>query len=244
MFNFAVERDQIKVSPAAGVKAPPKGPPRKRVLINKDSDEIAGMFRAVAASAMHPGMKLAMEFQLLTAQRPGAVRGALWFEIDLEKRTWTVAAERMKRRKQGDWADLPNVVPLSTQALAVLERARTLSGDSDFLFPGRDPKKPWSPEAIDHELHRDATLKKLKEHGVGRFNLHDLRRTATTIMTGSGVAPHIVDRVLGHVPQGVTAEVYDQYEYSPEKRAALDTLGVRVAAMKAGLRIVAPAALG
>ena len=49
-----------------------------------------------------------------------------------------------------------------------------------------------------------------------------------------GVAPHVVDRVLGHVPTGVTAEVYNLYEYSTEKRSALDALGERVAALKAG----------
>jgi hypothetical protein len=53
-------------------------------------------------------------------------------------------------------------------------------------------------------------------------------------MAERGIAPHVIDRVLGHVPSGVTAEVYDRWEYGPEKRAALDALGARVAELKAG----------
>jgi integrase len=178
-------------------------------------------------------MKLAIEFQLLTAQRPGAVNGARWDEIDRKRAMWTVPAARMKRSKRSHWADLANVVSLSPQALAVLEKAYALSGDSPYVFPGREAGKPWSDTAIDHEIHRKQTLAKLKEHGVERFNLHDLRRTATTIMAEAGIAPHVVDRVLGHVPSGVTAEHYNLYEYSAEKRAALEALGTRVAELQA-----------
>jgi len=177
-------------------------------------------------------MRLAVEFQLLTAQRPGAVHGARWDEIDRERGTWTVPPERMKRSMRSHWADLPNVVPLSAQALDVLARAHKLSGSSPFVFPGRKPEKPWSETAIDHEIHRPTTLALLRAQGVERFNLHDLRRTATTLMTAAGTPPHVVDRVLGHVPSGVTAEHYDQYQYAREKREALDALGARVAALR------------
>jgi integrase len=234
MMNFAVERGQIPMNPAAGVKPPAKGPPRRRVLVTEKGDEIGGLFRALASSSVHPGMKLAIEFQLLTAQRPGAVRGARWSEIG--KKIWTVPPERMKRMVNSPWADLSNVVPLSVEALAVLEKARALSGESPFVFPGRDDKKPWSPEAIDHELHREAMLASLKAEGVARFNLHDLRRTSVTVMAGLGVMPHVIDRILGHVPAGVTAEHYNIHEYVTEKRAALEKLGKRVAAMKRGKR--------
>jgi integrase len=202
--------------------------------VSEKGDEIGGLFRALEASGMHPGMKLAIEFQLLTAQRSGAVHGALWDEIDLERRTWTVPAARMKRMRASPWADLAHVAPLSEQALAVLEKAHALSGDSEFVFPGRNPGRPWSDTAIDHEIHRPQTLAKFREHGVERFNLHDLRRTATTLLAQLGIAPHVVDRVLGHVPHGVTAEVYNLYEYAAEKRSALDVLAERVAALKAG----------
>jgi integrase len=232
--NFAVERGQIPASRIAGVKAPAKSSPRRRVLVSDKGDEIGGLFRALEASGMHPGMPLALELQLLTAQRPGAVDGARWDEIDRKRGTWTVPAERMNRQRVSHWADLPNVVPLSAQALAVLERAQALSGDSPFVFPGRDPKKPWSETAIDHEIHRDTMLAKLREQGVGRFNRHDLRRSATTILAAAGIAPHVIDRVLGHVPSGITAEHYNIHSYDAEARAALDVLGARVAELKAG----------
>lgn len=234
MLNYAVERGQIPASPLTGIKAPAKSAPRRRVLVGEKGDEIGGLFRALEACGMHPGMKAAIEFQLLTAQRPGAVRGARWSEIDREAGTWTVPPERMKRSLSGPWADLAHVVPVSREALAVLDRAHLLSGDSPFVFPGRDSKKPWSDTGIDHELHRPQTLAKLREQGVERFNLHDLRRSATTLMAKAKIAPHVLERALGHVPSGVLAEHYDIHSYLPEMREALEKLGARVAALKAG----------
>lgn len=234
MEHFAIERGQIGASRIVGIKPPAKSAPRRRVLVSDKGDEIGGLFRALEGSGMHPGMKLAIEFQLLTGQRSGAVHNALWDEIDFERRTWTVPPERMKRSQRSHWADLPNVVPLSEQALAVLEQARAPSGDSKFVFPGRDAGRPWALTSINQEIHRNTTLARFREQGVQRFNLHDLRRTATTLMAQLGTAPHVLNHVLGHVPSGVTAEHYNIYEYSAEKRQALDALGARVAELQAG----------
>jgi len=148
-----------------------------------------------------------------------------------------VPAERMKRQRGSQWERLTHVVPLSSQALEILDEAHRYSGDSPFVFPGRVTDRPWIATAIDHEIHRPQTLAKLREHGVERFNLHDLRRSAVTIMTAVGVTPHIVERVLGHVPSGVVAEHYDLYSYYPEMREALQMLGAAVDTLKAGKRI-------
>lgn len=80
--------------------------------------------------------RLAFEFLILTAARSGEVRGALWSEIDLTERTWTIPAERMK-------ADVEHIVPLSDAALDVLKRARVHKEDgNDLVFPGTRHGKP------------------------------------------------------------------------------------------------------
>jgi len=229
MLNFAVERGELEHSPAALVKAPAKYTPRSRVL---SGEEIAGLFRVLPGCGMHQGMKLAIELQLLTAQRPGAVRAARWSEIDRKARTWVIPASRMKRARRQASAEAAHLVPLSAEACVVLERAAELAGRSPHVFPGRDESKPWSPEAIDHEIHREGTLAKFKAEGVARWNLHDLRRTATTLMSELGIAPHIKDRVLGHLPQDVTGRHYDLHDYEREKREALEALATRIEEVK------------
>ncbi|WP_292632826.1 site-specific integrase [Novosphingobium sp. 28-62-57] len=95
--------------------------------------------------------RLAFEFLILTAARSGEVRGALWSEIDLTERTWTIPAERMK-------ADVEHIVPLSDAALDVLKRARVHKEDSnDLVFPGTRHGKPMSDMTLT-KICRDANV--------------------------------------------------------------------------------------
>ena len=95
--------------------------------------------------------RLAFEFLILTAARSGEVRGALWSEIDLTERTWTIPAERMK-------ADVEHVVPLSDAALDVLRRARVhKEDDNDLVFPGTRHGKPMSDMTLT-KICRDAEI--------------------------------------------------------------------------------------
>jgi integrase len=95
--------------------------------------------------------RLAFEFLILTAARSGEVRGALWSEIDLTERTWTIPAERMK-------ADVEHIVPLSDAALDVLKRARVHKEDgNDLVFPGTRPGKPMSDMTLT-KICRDAEI--------------------------------------------------------------------------------------
>lgn len=95
--------------------------------------------------------RLAFEFLILTAARSGEVRGALWSEIDLTERTWTIPAERMK-------ADVEHIVPLSDAALDVLKRARVHKQDgNDLVFPGTRHSKPMSDMTLT-KICRDAEV--------------------------------------------------------------------------------------
>lgn len=95
--------------------------------------------------------RLAFEFLILTAARSGEVRGALWSEIDLTERTWTIPAERMK-------ADVEHIVPLSDAALDVLKRARVHKEDgNDLVFPGTRHGKPMSDMTLT-KICRDANI--------------------------------------------------------------------------------------
>lgn len=91
--------------------------------------------------------RLALKFLIGTASRTGEVLGARWAEIDWETMTWTVPAERMKARRE-------HRVPLSPMMIAVLKRARQLSGTSEFLFPGRVTGRPMSNMAMLQALRR------------------------------------------------------------------------------------------
>ncbi len=90
--------------------------------------EVADGLRRIRASSEYVALRLALEFQILTVARGGEVVGALWSEIDLDAKTWTIPAGRMKHRHE-------HRVTLSRQALDVLRRARELISGGRLIFP-------------------------------------------------------------------------------------------------------------
>jgi integrase len=207
MFNFAVSRGVVSVSPCLGVQAPAQEKQRDRVLT---IDEIHALWQALdGAKMMTGGIKLALKLQLVTAQRKAEIVSAAWDEIDLTDKWWTIPGEKAKN-------GLPHRVPLSPLAMELLQAAKPLSGGSPWVFPSPRAGKHITPEAVDHALRRPG----LEALGFS-FVPHDLRRTAASYMTSMGIPRLVVSKILNHVERGVTA-VYDRYGYDREKRDALE----------------------
>ncbi len=190
---------------------------RNRVL---NEDEIRALWAAAPADTFGGIVKTL----LLTAQRRDEVGGMSRTEIDRHG-NWTIPAERYKTKK-------PNVVPLSAAALAVINAQDQIDGgDMVFSTNGETAFSGFSKCKL--RLDRDM-LAKLQEAAMERgedpkkvtlpeWRLHDLRRTAKTLMMQARVRPDVSERVLGHVIKGVEG-VYDQFGYTDEKRAALEAL--------------------
>ncbi len=207
MFNFAVSRDIIPVSPCLAVRAPAQEQQRDRVLT---TDEISGLWHALeGAKMMAEGTKLALKLQLVTGQRKAEIVSARWDEIDLTDKWWTIPPEKAKNK-------MAHRVPLSPLALELLQAAKNLAGDSPWVFPSPQTDRHITPEAVDHALRRPG----LEALGF-TFIPHDLRRSAASHMTGMGVSRLVVSKLLNHVERGVTA-VYDRHSYDKEKRQALE----------------------
>ena len=142
-------------------------------------------------------------------------------EID-EHGIWTIPGERYKTKK-------PNHVPLSKAALALIDGMPKLE-DCDLVFPSQ-VNTPFSGFGKSKVALDRAVLKALqkrakkgaKVHLLPNWTLHDLRRTAKTLMVRAGVRPDISERVLGHIIAGVEG-TYDRHSYADEKRDALEKL--------------------
>jgi integrase len=215
LFNWAVERGRIAVSPVAGMKPPTKERPRDRAL---SDDEVRWFWQAceVVSWPFGPLAKLL----LLTAQRRDEVGGIERPEIDLEKATWTMPREKTKNSRAHE-------VPLSNAAMDILKSLPPVSEGLIFTSTGSSPVSGFSraKERLDSAM----LAAKREEFGrrtdaIPHWTLHDLRRTAATGMARLNFPPHVVDKVLNHVSgtiRGVAA-VYNRFEYLEERRAALD----------------------
>ena len=227
VFNWALEIDEddhqhpiyyIQGNPCSGIRPPAEAKSRERVLT---TDEIATLWKGLEESPISLSIQLALKLMLVTAQRNTEVRAAAKSEFDLTAGWWTIPGERAKN-------GMAHRVPLSPLARTIVETAWHRSGESPYLFPSPMKAGPTSKSAVTQALlrHREGL-------GVAHWVPHDLRRSAASHMTGSGIARLAVSKILNHVEGGVTA-VYDRHSYDAEKRQALDSWGRRLQAVVSG----------
>ena len=220
-FNWYATRDDQFNSPVVrGMgRIKPKDRARTRVL---SDEEIRVIWPALSEAGTFGAL---VTMLLLTAQRRDEVARMSRKEIGTDG-IWTIPAEWYKTNR-------PNHVPLSKAALALIEIQPKLD-DCDFVFPSR-AKTPYSGFGKS-KAARDkavlATMKKQAKKGakvrpLPNWTLHDLRRTAKTLMVRAGVRPDISERVLGHAIAGVEG-TYDRHSYADEKRDALEKLAVMI----------------
>lgn len=152
---------------------------------------------------------------LLTAQRRDEVAHMRQKEID-KGGLWTIPAERYKTKR-------PNHVPLSQTAIGIIN-AQQKSDGCDYVFASRS-KTPFTAFGK-NKAKLDEGLRP-KVDPIPNWTLHDLRRTAKTLMARAGVRPDISERVLGHVIAGVEG-TYDRHSYADEKRDALEKLAAMI----------------
>ncbi len=206
MFNFAVDRGILEATPFTRMKLPHEEKERVRTL---PPDEIKAFWNGLDKANIKERTQLALKLLLVTAQRSTEVSGAARSEIDLHKRIWTIPASRTKNGHE-------HRLPLPDLAIEILVEAYALGGDSLYAFPDKKGgTKPMHEAAL-----RQAVNRNLAVFGIPHFTPHDLRRTASTMMR-SLVPAKGVDKVLNHIPPKLE-RTYDQHDYMPEKREALE----------------------
>lgn len=206
-FNWWATRDDQFVPPIVKGMARTRGYERARSRVLTD-DEIRVIWPCLAGT-----FGSLVRVALLTAQRRGEVGNMRRSEI--AEGIWAIPAEKYKTKR-------PNFVPLSGAALAVIEAQPA----GDVVFPQRKGTPFTMYGKGKEDLDKAITAANAGEP-LEPWTLHDLRRTAKTLMVRAGVRPDISERVLGHVISGVEG-VYDRYSYLDEKRDALEKLAAMV----------------
>jgi len=208
MFNFAIERDILQISPCTQVKAPAKENCRDRCL---SLEEIKIIWHGLDNAPMSQAVKLALKFQLVTAQRKGEVISAEFSEINVNSAIWIIPAIKAKN-------GLAHRVPLSTLALELLEEIKKISHDSKWLFPSERCSTHILSQSVDRALRRSSEVFKSLES----FCPHDMRRSAITHMAALRISGEVLSRIANHAKKGVTELHYIKHTYDDEKRFALE----------------------
>lgn len=183
-----------------------KAKSRERAL---SPEEIRVFLTAAFESNIRRQFKIGLHLILLTMVRKSELLLARWEHVDFEQAEWHIPAEHSKTGK-------PHIVFLSRQSLALFKELQALAGGSALVMPGRGSlTKPFAHNAINNALKVA-----LRGQDIPAFTVHDLRRTASTLLHENGWASDVVEKALNHTIGGVRG-VYNRAEYAPQRKEML-----------------------
>ncbi|EKN6151166.1 integrase domain-containing protein [Yersinia enterocolitica] len=199
---YAVNVGLIDANPASGIGNAFERP-KKQHMPTIRPEELPKLMRTIAMSNLSIPTRCLLEWQLLTLIRPAEASATTWAEIDIENKQWCIPAERMKAKRD-------HIVPLSEQALEILEIMRPISAHQEYVFPSRNnPKKPMNSQTANAALKRIGYGGKLVAHG--------LRSIASTAMNEAGFNADVIEAALSHSDKNEVRRAYNRSTYLEQR---------------------------
>jgi integrase len=209
IFRYAVATGRAERDPSGdlrGALEEVKGTHRAAIT---DPKAVSGLMRAIEGYQGSLVTRCALRLAPLVFVRPGELRKAEWAEVDLDRAEWNIPAKRMKM-------DEPHLVPLSTQAVAILSELHALTGAGRYVFTGaRTNGRPMSDNAI---------LAALRRMGFAKDEMsgHGFRAMARTILDEVlHVRADFIEHQLAHAVRDPNGRAYNRTAHLPERRAMM-----------------------
>lgn len=231
MFRHGLGRSIVDTDPTLALSKKQAGGKETPVDRNLSFDEIAELSAKLVASDLHEKMRAAIWYLLATGARIGELLKARWADINEREKTWMIPAENSKNGR-------PHLIHLSTFAMKQVKTMKEFK-EGPFLLCGRDTDAGMSDKtvskAIRDRIRKEPLKKRTPRSGTlllagGEWSPHDLRRTMASRMGDLKIEPHVIERCLNHVQQGIVG-VYQRQEYMKERKAAYDKWGSELTAI-------------
>jgi integrase len=170
------------------------------------------LLRAVEAYTGSHVVRSALRLAPLVFVRRAELRGAEWAEFDFDAAEWRIPAQRMKMR-------VPHIVPLSSQAIAILKDLKPATGDGKFVFP--------SPRSRSRPLSNVALLAALRRMGYeqGTVTVQGFRSSASTLLNEQGWRADAIERQLAHGERNLVRAAYNHAQYLAERKLMMQGWG-------------------
>ena len=225
VMRYAVAHGMAERNPAADIKpADVLKPAIKANHARLSEKELPELLRKIDGYDGQPLTRLAMQLMALTFVRTGELIGARWNEIDLTKKEWRIPAERMKMK-------ILHIVPLSQQAIAVLEEIRKLAADDVLLFPSeRRDGKTMSNNTIIYALYRMGYHSRMTGHGF--------RGIASTILHEQGFNHDHIELQLAHSKRDAVSAAYNHALYLEPRARMMQEWADCLDKLKAGAEVL------
>jgi integrase len=222
VLRYAVATGRAERDAAADLRgALPPTQERHHAAIT-DPKEVAELLRAIEGFQGTFHVKCALKLSPMLFVRPGELRQMEWAEIDFDEERWNLPAEKMKMK-------LPHIVPLPSQAVAILKELQPLTGSGRYVFPcHRSPLRPMTNNAITAALRR---MGYTSDEQTG----HGFRAMARTILDEVlQVRPDFIEHQLAHAVKDPNGRAYNRTAHLAERKKMMQLWADYLDGLKAG----------
>jgi len=226
VFRWAILEGLAETDPTASLKGALKAPRNKHHAAITDPARIGELLRAIDGFSGQFVTLKALQLAPLVFVRPGELRAAEWQEFDLSDAVWRIPAERMKMKAA-------HIVPLSTQAVAILRELQPLTGAGRYVFPSlRTASRPLSENTL------NAALRRLG-YSSEEMTAHGFRSMAATRLNEMGWRPDAIERQLAHAETNKVREAYTHAaQYLEERTRMMQAWADYLDGLRTGAKVV------
>jgi integrase len=205
VFKYAIATNRAERDPSADLAGALISPKVQHRASITDPKAVGALMRAIDELDGQQTTRAALQLIAVTFVRPGELRHAEWKEFDIQNAVWNIPAEKMKMSR-------PHKVPLSRQAMEIIEGLRPVTGGSRYLFP---QIRSWHRPISDGTLN--AALRRLG-YSKNEMTAHGFRSTASTLLNESRkFSGDAIERQLAHQEDDDTRAAYNFAEFWDER---------------------------
>ncbi len=224
VFRYAIQTGRAERDPSQDLRGALKTPAKQHLAALTDPKKVGPLLLALDGYSGTPWVKAALQLAPLTFVRPGELRTAKWQDIDLEAAEW-----RFTTSKTGQ----AHIVPLSTQAVAILRELYPITGDGTYLFP--------SPRTNTRPMSDNAVLSAMRRMGIGKDEMcgHGFRAMARTILDEVlGYRPDWIEHQLAHAVKDPNGRAYNRTAHLEGRRTMMQGWADYLDALKTGGKVI------
>jgi len=226
IFRYAVSTGRAERNPAQDLIGSLPPAKEKHLAAITEPKKVRELLRAIDGYSGSYVVKLALQLSPLVFVRPGELRHMEWSEVDFDESLWSIPAEKMKMRE-------PHLVPLSRQAIKILEEIKKLTGASKYAFP--------SGRTFDRPMSNNAVLAALRRMGYTKDEMtpHGFRAMARTIIDEFlQVRPDFIEAQLAHRVSDPLGRSYNRTQHLNERRKMMQKWADYLDGLKIGAKVL------
>jgi integrase len=223
VFSYAIAHGFTDYDPAQAVAAQiPAQKVKQRAALIEPKD-VAQLLRDIYNYQGTFVVQCALRMSPLLFQRPGEIRQMEWKDVDITSKEWRYYVTK---------TEVDHIVPLSTQAIAILEAIKPLTGSGRYVFPSsRGDGRPMSDGTI-------LTALKTLGYDSDVMTAHGFRTTASTLLNEQGWSPDAIERQLCHMPSDTVRAAYNRAQYLEERRRMMQCWADYLDGLKNGAQVI------